>query len=61
MGCVEKYGYPRCYGAFYDNAGCYCPAADTKIKTGLALRVADLETKVEALIERVEQLEKERV
>lgn len=54
MGCVERHGYPKCYGAIYRNSGCTCPPSPRGPLEG---RMAALERKIEELSDRVIELE----
>lgn len=56
MGCVEKFGYPHCYGALYYNDQCCCPPAEVKL-TPKTRRLAELERRLEGALERIAELE----
>lgn len=46
MGCVERHGYPQCYGAIYRNAGCTCPLPP---RSKVEHRVVKLEYEIKEL------------
>lgn len=46
MGCVERQGYPECYGAICRNDGCTCPPEP---RGPDAARIVQLEARVEQL------------